>query len=132
MMDYSGLRKTGRVLAPPGFEQRVLRKLSAQSQKRVRARRLHLSLAGAMSLVAVFIVLLNFVLVPGNPSSPVDLSGLEKEMTQDFRPVGLQPGSIAITEPVDYVGDLRSRGQETPTIYILEQVSTQSDTRIKY
>lgn len=132
MTDLSVLRKTGKVLAPPGFEQKVLRELSARNQKRVRARRLRLSLAGAMSLVAVFIVLLNFVPLPRNPTSPLDLSGLEKEMTQDFRPAGFQSGSISITEPVDYVGDLRSRGQETPTIYILEQVSTKTDTRIKY
>jgi hypothetical protein len=132
MTDFSVLRKTGKVLAPPGFEQKVLRELSARSKKRVRARQLRLSLAGAMSLVAVFIVLLNFVLLPRNPASSVDLSGLEKEMARDFGSIGLQPGSIAITEPVDYVGDLRSRGQETPTIYILEQVSTQTDTRIKY
>ena len=132
MMDFSVLQKTGKVLAPPGFEQKVLRELSARRQKRVRARQLRLSLAGAMSVVAVFIVLLNFVLLPRNTTSPIDLSGLEKEMTEGFRPAGLQPGSIAITEPVDYVGDLRSRGQETPTIYILEQVSTKTDTRIKY
>lgn len=132
MTDFTALRKTGKVLAPPGFEQKVLRELSTRSRKRVRSRQLHLSLAGAMSLVAVFIVLLNFVILPRNPASYVDLSGLEKEMSQDFRSTGFQPGSIAITEPVDYVGDLRSRGQETPTIYILEQVSTQTDTRIKY
>lgn len=132
MTDLTALRKTGKVLAPPGFEQAVLREIETRNRKRVRSRQLHLSLAGAMSLVAVFIVLLNFVLMPGNPSSPLDLSGLEKEMSQDFLPTGFQPGSIAITEPVDYVGDLRSRGQETPTIYILEQVSTQTDTRIKY
>jgi hypothetical protein len=132
MKDFSVLRKTGKVMAPPGFEREVLRELAARSRKRVRVRRLRLSLAGAMSLVAVFVVLLNYVLLPRNTGAPVDLSGLEKEMTRDFRPAGLQPGSIAITEPVDYVGDLRSRGQDIPTIYILEQVSTQTDTRIKY
>ena len=123
--------KLGRVEAPPGFEQRVLAQLSLRKQRRVRVKRLRFSMAGAVSAAAVLVLVFNFVWTP--TKGGLDISGLEQEIPADFmRGRMMERGTIPITESVNYTGEMRSLRSDPPTIYILEQISDTTDTKIKY
>lgn len=116
----SDVNKLGRVKAPDGFEQKVMAQLVLRKRKRVKARRFSMSMVGAVSGLAVIVVAMNLFVLP--PKSAVDLSNLEKKLE----------GVVPITETVNYSREIRSRRQDPPTVYILEQVSNRTDAKIKY
>jgi hypothetical protein len=126
------LEGIGRVKAPEGFEQEVLRLLYGKKQKYVRARTLRLSLAGALGTVAALIVVINLFVLPQR--APVDISNLEGEIPA-YLERGIQQGgleTIPIIERVEYPKEIRSHRQEPPTIYLLEQCSDKTDRETKY
>ena len=121
-----------RVKAPEGFEQEVLHLLYERKKKHIKVRALRLSLAGALSTVAALIVVINFFVLP--QKGPVDVSGLEGEIPA-FLERGIPRGgieTIPIIERVDYSQEIRSRRQEPPTIFLLEQCSDKTNREIKY
>ena len=116
----SDLNKLGRVKAPDGFEQKVMVQLVLRKRKKVKARYLRMSMIGAVSGVAILIVVMNLFVLP--PKSTVDISNLEKKLE----------GVVPITEIVNYSREIRPGRQDPPTVYILEQVSNRTDAKIKY
>jgi hypothetical protein len=124
MNDSNLLQRLERVAAPPGFEDRVLdglRARRAEMPRLRRARTLRLSLAGGSAfLLAGFAVLNLFILRgPGRGALDASLSASAAK-------------AIAIDEPVDYRREVRDASNQAGTVYILEQVSDASNTRIKY
>ena len=133
MDELNLLQKLGSVKAPPGFEQRVLSHLSLRKKKRARVRNLSLSLAGAFSAALVFFIVLNIFILPER--GPVGIADFEKKsLSPGYRAEEApQPRpTIPITEAVDYGEDVRSLSQEPRTIYLLEQVSDEVSSTIKY
>jgi hypothetical protein len=126
-LDY--LKKLGKVGAPPDFEQRVLTQLSLRKRSEIRVRRLRLSFAGAFGAVAILVIVAGLFFLPQNEN--VKYSGLEKGFSPEFSGYG-QQNYIPITESMEYAGEIRSKAKQPKTIYILEQVSDTTDTRIKY
>jgi hypothetical protein len=133
MEELNLLEKVEKVKAPPNFEQKVLTLLSERKEKkRLKVRSLRFSFAGAFAFLLVCFIVLNvFVL---QRKGPLDVSGLEEGI-----PTSLQRGETArvrdyipIMETVDYSGEIRSPSYESQKIYILEQVSEERLTQIKY
>lgn len=133
MEELNLLEKLERVKAPPDFEQKVLTLLSKRKEKRrLKARNLSLSFAGAFAFLLVCFILLNVFVLPRKGS--MDFSGLEREA-----PGNLQKGEtyrardyVPIIEAVDYFGEIHRPSAESQTIYILEQVSEEKIEQIKY
>ena len=133
MDELSVLKKLDRVKAPPDFEQRVLAQLSLRKRKRVRARTLSLSLAGAFSAVLVLFVVFSVFIIP--EKSPVSIADVEKESLSPALKTEEAPRpspTIPIIEAVDYGQEVRSLSKEPRTIYLLEQVSDEVSSSIKY
>lgn len=132
MKDIYDLKKLGRVKAPPGFETACLETLSGRKRRHVKEKYIRLSLAGAFCTVLIAALIVGVFILP--QGSQIDLSSLEKPADPGFRS-GFGRGAfniIHITEPVGYVQEIRNFSREVPTIYILEKVSDQTDTKIKY
>jgi len=129
MKELNYLKKLGKVEAPSDFEQRVLAQLSLRKRSEIRVRRLRLSFAGAFGTLAVLVIVAGLFFLPqkGDPR----YSGLEKGFSPEFSGYG-QQNYINITESMEYAGEIRSKANQPKTIYILEQVSDTTDTRIKY
>lgn len=127
------LTRMERVEAPPGFEQRVMAQLGLRKQRRRKVRRLTLTLSTATAALVVVFVAVNFlVLAPGSPGR---MAGLEKDISPDFSADSRSASrihTIPITEALDFSGEIRQVTHEPRTIYILEQVSDRTDTRIIY
>ena len=133
MDELNLLQKLENVKAPPGFEQRVLAQLSVQKRKRVRVRNLSLSVAGAFSAVLViFIVLSVFILPEKGPVRIVDMDKKSMAPVFEAEEMPARRATIPITEAVDYGEEVRSISREPRTIYILEQVSDEVSSTIKY
>jgi len=126
-LDY--LRKLGKVEAPPDFEQRVMAQLSLRKRSEIRVRRLRLSFAGAFGTLAVLVIVASLFFLP--QKGDLKYSGLEKGFSPEYSGYG-QQNYIPITESMEYAGEIRSKANQPKTIYILEQVSDTTDTRIKY
>jgi len=142
MEELSLLKKLGRVDAPPGFEQKIMAQISLRKRRQVRIRRLSYSFAGAFSALAVLVVVLNFFILPQRPGQAPSVSSLTEESLSDraksfpakpeMRRETRMSRFIPIIESVDFSGEVRSLRSGPPTVYILEQVSDTTDTRIKY
>jgi len=128
------LKKLERVNAPPDFEQKILAQLSLRKRKKLRVKYLRLSLAGAFSSALVFFVVVNVFILP--KKGPVEVADFEKSLASPStfqRAEELRRGeTIPIIEAVDYAGEIQSASREPQTIYILEQVSESTSTKIKY
>lgn len=132
MQEFNILDGIERVKAPEGFEQKILHLLYERKKKRIKTRAFRLSLAGALSAVAALIVVINFLVLP--QKGPMDVSGLEGEVPT-FLERGIPRGgveTIPIIERVDYSQEIRSRRQDPPTIFLLEQCSDKTNREIKY
>ncbi len=132
MDDYNLLSNMDAVKAPPGFEQGVMAEIALKKKKRLKVKRLNLSLAGACASLAIVALLAHFFIIPQRFSR--EATGLRSEgaslLDQRFYP---QKNSIIpITEAVDYTGEIQKLTREPRTIYILEQVSHSTDTSITY
>jgi len=128
------LKKLERVKAPPNFEQKILAQLSLRKRRNLRIKYLRLSLAGAFSAALVFFIVVNVFVLP--KKGPLEVADFEKGLASPstFQRGG-EPGrgeTIPIIEAVDYAGEIQSASREPQTIYILEQVSEGTSTRIKY
>jgi hypothetical protein len=122
-----------KVQAPADFEQRVMARLALRKRRRVQRRRLSLSLATAAASLAAVILAVNFLVLPRAGSER--LAGLEKTIPADFQPHDATVERIPvfpITEALDFSGEFRQVTRQPRTIYILEQVSDRTDTRIIY
>ena len=132
MEEFKLLNKMEKVEAPPGFEQKVMAQLSLSKRKRVKTRRLVYSFAGACATLAMVFMVVNFILLPqrGNES----IADLEGGSIPVFRPGSQlsQIQTIPITEAVNYSSEIRGSAREPRTIYLLEQVSDRTDTKIIY
>ena len=128
------LKKLERVKAPPGFEQKILAQLSLRKRRKLRAKFLRLSLAGAFSAALVFFVVVNVFILP--KKSVVEVADFEKGLASPstFQRAGepIRGETIPIIEAVDYAGEIQSASREPQTIYILEQVAESTSTKIKY
>ncbi len=133
MDELNLLEKLENVKAPPGFEQRVLTQLSERKRKRQKVRTLSLSAAGAFSAALVIFVALNvFILTEKSPVGIADMN--EKSMAPVFEAEEMpaRRATIPITEAVDYGEEVRSISREPRTIYLLEQVSDEVSSTVKY
>jgi DNA-binding HxlR family transcriptional regulator len=132
MQEYDLFRKLERVEAPENFEQGVMQLLYERRRKQVRVKTLRLSLAGALGAAVAVFVIINLFILP--QKGPAEFSELERETPALFERMIPQRTmeTVPIIERVDYSGEIRSRRQEPPTIYILEQCSDQSTREIKY
>lgn len=128
------LKKLERVKAPPDFEQKILAQLSLRKRRNLRIKYLRLSLAGAFSAALVFFMAVNVFILPKKGSLEVaDFEkGLASPSTFQRRGEPRKGETIPIIEAVDYAGEIQSASREPQTIYILEQVSEGTSTRIKY
>jgi len=132
MEAYELLNRLGTVKAPSDFEQKVMAQLSLRKRKHVRSRTLRFSLTGALAGGIAVLLAINFFILPGQ--GPARFSSLER----DLHPSSLSGEryaageSIPIIETVDYASEIRTLTNEVPTVYILEQVSWTTDTKIKY
>ena len=128
------LKKLERVKAPPDFEQKILAQLSLRKRRKLRIKYLRLSLAGAFSAALVFFMAVNVFILPKKGSLEVaDLEkGLASPSTFQGRGEPRKGETIPIIEAVDYAGEIQSASREPQTIYILEQVSEVTSTKIKY
>ncbi len=128
------LKKLERVKAPPDFEQKILAQLSLRKGRKLRIKYLRLSLAGAFSAALVFFIVVNvFVLPKKGPLEVADLEkGLASPSTFQGRGEPRKGETIPIIEAVDYAGEIQSASREPQVIYILEQVSEGTSTKIKY
>ena len=133
MDELNLLEKLESVKAPPGFEQRVLTQLSLRKRKRVRVRNLSLSVAGAFSAALVLFIVLNVFILP--EKGPVGIADMAKKSMAPAVEAEEMPArrtTIPITEAVDYGEEVRSLSREPRTIYLLEQVSDEVSSTIKY
>lgn len=132
MQEYNLFERLERVKAPEDFELGTNRLLQERKRKKVRIRTLRLSLAGALSAAVAVFVIINFLILP--QGAPVEYSQLEGDIPPAFERNMIQRTMepISIIERVDYSGEIRSRRQEPPTIYLLEQCSDKTTREIKY
>lgn len=129
--EFDLLKKLERVKAPPDFEQKVLSQLSLR-KKQMKTRYLRLSLAGAFSAVVVLLVVINVFILP--QKGPMGFIGLKKSISsglQKEEPMGVK-SLIPIIEPLDYRSEIKSFSEGLSTIYILEQVSEKTSSKINY
>ncbi len=133
MEEFEPLTRMERAQAPPGFEQRVMAQLSLRKQQRRKVRRLTLALSTATASLAVVVIAVNFLVIA--PGSSGRMAGLAKDASPGFQADGRSVSrihTIPITEALDFSGEIRQVTHEPRTIYILEQVSDRTDTRIIY
>ncbi len=128
------LKKLERVKAPPDFEQKILAQLSLRKRRKQRIKYLRPSLAAAFSAALVFFIVVNvFVLPKRGPLEVADLEiGLASPSTFQGRGEPRKGETIPIIEAADYAAEIQSASREPQTIYILEQVSEGTNTKIKY
>jgi hypothetical protein len=132
-MDELGLlKKLEKVKAPPGFEQKVMARISLRKRSlRTRRTVFRLSLAGAFASLLVVFVLLNVLVL--QKKSPLGVADLKKAVPPVSGTVQSSTGRmIPVIETLDYSTEVRSRSYEPQTIYLLEQVSDTTSKEIKY
>jgi hypothetical protein len=125
MGEHDLFRRLDRVTAPADFEARVgvlLARRRAARARDVRSRAFRYSLAGAAAMLLAAFVLINTVFIrPGGVSSGLAERG--------------GPGSAAslpVMETVNYRHEARNASLHPEAMYILENVSYASDSRIRY
>jgi anti-sigma-K factor RskA len=124
MEERNFLEKMDRIVAPPGFERRVLAELSRRKQlQRSSGRMWRFAYAGAAAVVLTAVVIGGvFVL---------DRTG-GKETAGAVRLAGRPAEAVPVMETLDYSSEYRNASSEPRTIYILEQVSEVSPREITY
>lgn len=132
MEAYELLKRLETVKAPSDFEQKMMAQLSLRKRKHVRSRTLRVSLTGALAGGIAVLLAINFFILPGQ--GPARISSPEMDLASSvlYGERFAAGESISIIETVDYASEIRTLTNEVPTVYILEQVSWTTDTRIKY
>jgi hypothetical protein len=129
MKELEKLRQMDWVKAPPGFEARVLAGIHERRAHKKKMVILRWSLAGAFATMALLVVTAQVFFV--GPQTPAQSFAVgEEPFTKKALP-GREP-AIPITEAVTFAGEPKSQVRDPNTIYILEQVSDSTDTRIIY
>lgn len=140
MEGHELLGKVNKVVAPPGFEGRVVARLG--EEKRARARRqavTRYAFAGSAAVLVVGFLLLN-PLATLRRSAPAPAgkgqAGVAVVRRAADVPLSLVSRSAAaylpVLETVDYSSEMRNASYQPRTVYILEQVSEDRPTQIKY
>lgn len=132
MEAYELLKRLETVKAPSDFEQKIMAQLSLRKRKHVRSRTLRVSLTGALAGGIAVLLAINFFILPGQ--GPARISSPEMDLASSalYGERFAAGESISIIETVDYASEIRTLTNEVPTVYILEQVSWTTDTKIKY
>lgn len=132
MEAYELLKRLETVKAPSDFEQKIMAQLSLRKRKHVRSRTLRVSLTGALAGGIAVLLAINFFILPGQ--GPARFSSPERDLASSalYGERFAAGESISIIETVDYASEIRTLTNEVPTVYILEQVSWTTDTKIKY
>lgn len=132
MEAYELLKRLETVKAPSDFEQKMMAQLSLRKRKHVRSRTLRVSLTGALAGGIAVLLAINFFILPGQ--GPARISSPEMDLASSalYGERFAVGESISIIETVDYASEIRTLTNEVPTVYILEQVSWTTDTKIKY
>jgi len=124
MNEHELLRRLDRVSAPADFEIRVGALLARRRATRVRdlrSRNFRYSLAGASAALFAAFILFNTVFV-----RPGRIAGLAEQRIQDAAEI------LPVMETVNYRNEARNASLNPGTVYILENVSFASDSRIRY
>jgi len=132
MEAYELLKRLETVNAPSGFEQKVMAQLSLRKRKHVRSRILRFSLTGALAGGIAVLLAINFFILPGQGPARFSSPEMDLAFSSLYGERYAAGESIPITETVDYASEIRTLTNEVPTVYILEQVSWTTDTKIKY
>ena len=130
MEERDFLDKLTKVKAPLEFEQKLMAQLSLRKQAKYRMQkraRFSFAIAGA-SLIVVFIALSVFILPK---KSQVGLADLQENIPSKYQETENKE-VIPLIESVDYSQEMHNFSGEPKTVYILEQVSNVSNTRIIY
>jgi len=128
MKEFERLRQADNVQAPPGFEDRVLDLLHERRSRKKKVRTIQWSLAGAFAAMTLLVVTAQVFFI-GPPPAPQTDAVENRALTKKSLP---EESTIPITEAVTFTGEPMSRVRDSKTIYILEQVSDSTDTRIIY
>jgi hypothetical protein len=132
MEAFELLKKLETVKAPSDFEQNVMAQLSSRKRARVRRRTLSLSLAGAFAGVLVLVLVVSLFILPGRDPAPYPAAERSTLSGFDLSDRFQAGDTIPIVEAMDYSNEIRTSSDEVPTVYILEQVSWTTDTKIRY
>ena len=127
-MDNADLLKNlERVAAPPDFERRVMIELVRRRTVLPKVRRsliFRYSLAGTAAALLVCFLVLNLAVPRKSEIATAAGVGLEDRAKSG--------AFVPITEAMDYGTEIRRSAYEPRTVYLLEQISTASDVKIKY
>lgn len=124
MNEHELLRRLDRVSAPADFEMRVGALLARRRATRVqelRSRAFRYSLAGAAATLFAAFIVFNTVFVRSG-----GVAGLAERQIPDAAE------SLPVMETVNYRNEARNASLHPGTLYILENVSYASDSRIRY
>lgn len=135
------LGKVNKVGAPPGFEGRVMAGIG--QAKRARARRRAISryaFAGSAAVLLVGFILLNphaagrrsGLAVAGKGRAPVTAVRYAADVGSPLLEAASTTAYLPVLETVDYSSEMRNASNQPRTVYILEQVSEDRATEIKY
>lgn len=136
MDELNILKRLNRVKAPENFERSVLENLARG--KNVRAKRLIMRrLVFACSAALVVIGVIVFGLIPSRNKTNAILSEKGKIGIESVEPLSEQDRKIGrqvmpLLETVDYSDEIRSVNFEPRMVYILEHVSEERYSGIKY
>jgi len=132
MEELDLLKKFQRMKAPSEFEQNIWKQINLRKKKNVKVRHFRIAFAGATSFLVV-IIAIGIIFFPSHKNG-VDLSRLKGKLPasigHDIR--GSEDRVIPIMENVDYLGEIRAHSRQSRTIYILEQVSDNSNMQISF
>lgn len=138
MEGHELLGKVNKVVAPPGFEGRVVARLGEEKRARVRRQAVtRYAFAGSAAVLVVGFLLLN-PLATLRRSAPAGKgqAGVAVVRRAADVPLSLVSRSAAaylpVLETVDYSSEMRNASYQPRTVYILEQVSEDRPTQIKY
>lgn len=124
MAEHDLLHRLDRVTAPADFEAGVgalLARRRATRAREIRSRTFRYSLAGAAAMLLAAFVLVNTVFVrPGGVSALAERSAPSPAE------------SLPVMETVNYRHEVRNASLHPEALYILENVSFASDSRIRY
>ncbi|MFW6129364.1 MAG: hypothetical protein ACOC6P_03875 [Candidatus Aminicenantaceae bacterium] len=132
MEELNMLEKMEKVKAPPGFERNIRNQLALRKRKKQKRKYYGLSLAGASGLLFVFIIVLNIFDFPKKTSMEQANLNKEKAISYEQREDYLERDFLPVTEQVDYKEEVRTFINQPRTIYILEQVSNETNSEILY
>ncbi len=132
MEELNMLEKLEKVKAPPGFEKIIKNQLELRKRKKQRRKYYRFSLAGASGLLVVLMIVLNIFDFPKKSSMEQANLNIERAISYEQREDYSERDFLPVTEQVDYKEEVRTFINQPRTIYILEQVSNETNSEIIY